>query len=189
MKYGILARFSDHVKYVSSTRFRPDLTTDITNIALFVQESSAISAVKTIRKDGEEPKGCTLEVVEIDFHITRHTPVEYPAFKEGYMLVSPTLPTNSQFFTGTKKEGQYSSFHHFGNVERATIFRTEKDAQRRQMQLIANAEHNIIRETNHPYLNHWLTQEQRQTQHAQLIETAKKILEQMKNLQIVKAQE
>lgn len=187
MKYGIQANFKDGcVKWVKSTRWNADLTDDITDIALFFQETTAITAVKTIRKDGKEPKDCTLEVVEIDFKIQRKIPVEYPPVKEGYLLVTDGVPEVNSYFNGTKGIGQYTNFHHFGNIERATVFKSEATALARKEQLITDAVEHVKRETETEVRNYYLTEEQRKAQHENNINTANLILSKMQNLKVIK---
>jgi hypothetical protein len=146
MKYGIRAVPADpaaHAKYVSSTRHRrPDLSDDITDIAMFVQEKSAVDAVKTIRRDGAEPEGHTLEVVEVGFSVFSVTQVPYPKAKTGVVLVAHLdaydrdageMRPTKKFFTGSRKPGANEHYltSSWGNYERATTFPSPAAARAR----------------------------------------------------------
>lgn len=156
MKYGIQAKYENgDVMYVSSTRHRnPALTDDITDAALFVQEQSAIDAVKVIRKDGYEPEGATLKVVGIVFKVETITLVPYPKTKTGFIIEDPEpmgYHNDELYYTGTKKAGKsWGQYRMFGNIERATVFDSESQAQKRITELLTDAEESVQDEKNRP---------------------------------------
>lgn len=128
MKYGIQSIDKDgNVKYACSTRFRGSYAAEITDIALFVQEKSAIAALKELRLSGDETDGSQLSVVEINFVVNRVIEVERPKVKQGFILVKPK-PNNLDYgyFYGTKtakgREGNWGDVRMFANKERATVF-------------------------------------------------------------------
>lgn len=146
MKYGIQSIDKDgNVKYACSTRFRGSYVTDITDIALFVQEKSAVTALKELRRAGDEADGQQLSVVEINFVVNKVIEVQRPKAKQGYMLVKPK-PNNPDYsyFFGTKtakgREGNWGDYSMFANKERATAFATEDQAIARRDALVATAQ-------------------------------------------------
>ena len=144
MKYGIQFKNDKGVKYVSSTRRSSgSFTTDITDIALFVQEKSAVDAVKELRRAGAEGDG-NLEVVEINFTITRITHVPRPKTEEGFALVYDGRAKDRMFFCGTKtpknRDGEWGDTNQFANKERSTVFATEAQAVARRDALERTAE-------------------------------------------------
>lgn len=154
MKYGIQVKYkTGDVQYVSSTRHRcPTLTDDITEIALFVQEKSAIDAVKVIRKNGYEPEGAELKVVGVVMKIETMTKVPYPVAKTGFVIEDQEplgYHNNEMYYTGTKKpSSSHTQYQLFGNIERATVFVKEEHAKKRIAELLAEAKKNVIDERN-----------------------------------------
>ena len=120
-------------------------TDDITNIALFVQEKSAIDALKEMRRDGDGGEGeGNLEVVEINFVVNRTTSVPRPKTEQGFILVYEGRSKDRMFFCGTKtsknRDTQWGDSNGFGNKERVTIFATEAQAVARRDALVRSTE-------------------------------------------------
>lgn len=144
MKYGIQYVKDGETYYASSTRSRNCYTKKITDIALFVQEKSAVDALKELRRDGAEADGGNLQVVEINFVVNSVIEVERPKTQTGFSLMIDGADEHRKYFYGTKngkgRESQWSDPNIFGNKERATVFATEKQAADRQAMLVMTAE-------------------------------------------------
>lgn len=126
MKYGIRATDSnnDHT-YCISTR-SPAFSADTTEIALFVQPQTAVSAVKQLRLSGyERLNDCVLEVVGVEVTVATVIPVEYPAVKKGFIIVGEQRGAPI-YFSGPMKLG--SDIQWSPNIEQATVFKTPVDA-------------------------------------------------------------
>lgn len=182
MKFGIRVTYEDgKVKYVTSTRSRASFNEDITNIALFVQEQSAIDAVKTLRKDGQEPKDASFDVIGVQFVIATSTEVARPATKVGFIISS-----GKEFYTGTKKPGSYLQYRCFGNIERATVFQSEGSAKARLDQLIAEAQIELKRAVEEEPRNYHMNAVKRKQYHQQLIDWAQERVDVVKNAKVEK---
>lgn len=137
MKYGIRITFDDgKVMYAYSAKGGYiQETDDITNTALFNQEESAIKALKTTRKDGYESKRkCKLDVIGIEYSITKVTDVPYPPKKQGFVLtyekddVAFGKPVQVQhWFSGPKKAG--GSIDWSNAIESATVFASDLEGK------------------------------------------------------------
>lgn len=136
MKYGIIATYMDGTqKYCSSARGgHVSLSNDIDDIALFVQESSAVKALKQARKNGAERKNaCSLAVVEVQFNVVKTIDVPLPPAKSGFILkrdVYHQMKKKPDYYIGYIKTDR--AYVHSGwsedALESATIFRTDLDA-------------------------------------------------------------
>ncbi len=179
MKYGIRATYTDgRVEYVSSTRSSAVFSEKITNIALFVQESSAEAALKTIRLDGDEPTDSELDIVGISFHVELERKIPYPPKKSGFVLHFCDC-----YFTGTKNGNEYE-INRFGqSIWRATVFKTAVEAEARKQKLVDQAEDLIQRHfiIDNPYN---FDEVRFELQKQRNIESGQKILINMKSLEI-----
>lgn len=140
MKYGIqLADEDGNVKYVYSSKGTPSFTNDRTSMALFEQETTALSTLAKLRRYGFEPKGSTFAVVEVEYTICRVIDVERPKQKAGFAL---TLKYKGKpmFYTGSKKgEVHYAQgdiYYGWGNENRASVFESELKARERLQELL-----------------------------------------------------
>ena len=148
MKYGIQAvRPDNQIQFCCSTRGRRGgFVDDITDTALFVQEKSAVEALRILRLEGAEADGTQLFVIEVNFTVNRLIPVERPKQKEGFVLVknNVNIPEEYAYFIGTKtskgRVEHWSDPNHFGNKERATVFPTEAAAHARRNALVSTAQ-------------------------------------------------
>lgn len=135
MKYGIRIKKNDgtteYAYAAQGGRIGP--AEDVTDTALFVQEESAIKAVKQARKNGFESKyGCVLEVVGIEYTVVQVTEVPHPPKKTGFVLtaIRHNRWNNSSdpvWFAGPKKVG--SNIYWDLALESATVFPSDVDAQ------------------------------------------------------------
>lgn len=137
MKYGIKAINDDgSVQYASSTRGRqPSFTSNADDIALFVQEASAIKVLKQMWKDGiERYRECTLEVVGVEMQEVAQIHVERPKKKTGIILTAPQADYNGNvrpvYFAGPKKVGS-DNVNWTDIIESATLFPTKEQARLR----------------------------------------------------------
>lgn len=137
MKYGIKATYKDKsVQYASSTRGRqPSFTSNVDDIALFVQEASAVKALKQMWKDGiERQRECTLEVIGVEMREVAQIRVERPKQKTGIVLTAPQADYNGDvrpvYFAGPKKVGS-DNVNWTDIIESATVFPTEEQARLR----------------------------------------------------------
>lgn len=138
MKYGIVATYNSDgtQKYCSSARGgHISLSSDIDDIALFVQEASAVKALKQARKNGAERKNSyTLAVVGVSFTVTKTIDVPHPVAKAGYVIQRGNTAERSpsEYYTGAQKtdEAWIHSCWDEDAIERATVFKSDFDAQR-----------------------------------------------------------
>lgn len=183
MKFGIRVTYKDGaIKYVTSTRHRPSISEDITNIALFVQQKSAVEAVKTLRKDGQEPEGAEFDVVGVQLIVANIAKVPRPTAKAGFIISS-----GKQFYTGTKKPGSsYLQYRCFGNVERATVFQTEGSAKARLTQILNDAEGELAAVKSEEPRNYHMNADERKKYHQELISWAQERVDVVKKAKVEK---
>jgi hypothetical protein len=148
MKYGIKATYKDKsVQYASSTRGCPQFTDNADDIALFVQEASAVKVLKQMWKDGvERYRECTLEVVGVEMQEVAQIHVERPKQKTGIVLTAPQADYNGDvrpvYFAGPKKVGS-DNVKWTDIIESATIFPTEEQARLRLKDSLEDAKETL----------------------------------------------
>lgn len=135
MKYGIQAVYSDgSLSFCSSTRYK-SFTCDSDDIALFVQEESAVKAIKEFRKaDYEIDNDCVLSVIAVELVVKEVKSVPYPPKKTGYVISGVKWNQHHQqdytvYFGGPKKQGSDVLWTESWNS--ATFFADEFSAQQR----------------------------------------------------------
>lgn len=139
MKYGIRVNHkSGKTSYCTSTRGSGShLSHDdvIGSIALFEQEASAVKAVKQMRKAGvESANDVELSVIGVDFVVSAVIDVPHPPAKSGVLLKvtqevqNCTIPKVT-YYSGTLKGPSYFTVGDWNNIEAATYFKSEIDAQ------------------------------------------------------------
>ena len=146
MKYGIKATFHDgRVEYAYEAKHRLSLTDDITSSALFVQEASAVRALKSARKEGYESRlGCVLSVMEITYAIVREIETPQPKKKEGYLVTDGEV-----YYSGTKKDsGWTGSIDWHKAIESATYFKTMEQASTKIQEVISCYDGDVQRYTD-----------------------------------------
>lgn len=146
MKYGIqIVEADGTVRYAYSAKSgRPTFTDDLTEAALFVQEASAIKAVRRIRLDGYEGDKCELSVIAVKSVVEHVIEVPRPAKKAGYIMSmtikSGSGATSTVYYTASKKGEvcyrQSDIYYGWGGQTRATVFADEAKARARLEQLI-----------------------------------------------------
>lgn len=135
MKYGIKATYKDgSFEYACSTRGSAAFSSKIDDIALFVQEKTAVSALKQLWKRGfERINHCVLEVVGVEMAEVANIIVPRPAQKTGLVLTAPRTNYRGEvevvFFSGPKKAGGNIAWTQV--VEAATLFDSEDQAMTR----------------------------------------------------------
>lgn len=129
MKYGIQIVYDN-----GSTRYayaakggHLSQTDDITDIALFVQKDSAIKALKAARKNGYEVEGSQLQVVGISLVVSEVTEVVKPPQKAGFVLAGLDKDGDETFYGDPRTKAVDRPT--WTNFERATIFRSDIEAQ------------------------------------------------------------
>lgn len=129
MKYGIqIVHDNGSTRYAYSAKGGYiSQTDDITDIALFVQKDSAVKALKSARKHGYEVPGTKLQVVGISLVVSEVTDVEKPPQKAGFVLAGLDKDGDRVFY-GDPRSGAVSR-PSWVNFERATIFRSDTEAQ------------------------------------------------------------
>lgn len=168
MKYGIqITHATGEVTFAAAASGGSiSETANITNIALFVQESSAVKAVKSARKNGYERNGLTLDVVGIDFVVSNVIEVPAAPRKSGYSLTG-IRDDETVYFIGPKTGAMWNS--RWENIERATLFSSDADARARLADCIEIAEKQVLKaqtqlaekqvkfqqQANQQYASHW----------------------------------
>lgn len=135
MKYGIQSKQEDgSILYCSSTR-NASFTSELDDIAVFAQKSSAEKAVKELRKtDYEITHGTTLSVVAVSMVVDAEFDVPYPKQQTGYIIRGEKWNHFNQrhytvFFSGPKKQG--GDIRWTEHYSSATVFSDEFSARER----------------------------------------------------------
>ena len=127
MKYGIQITKGGNATYACNAKGGYiSETSDITDIALFVQKDSAVKALRSARKYGYEPEGTTLQVVGISFVVSEVTDVDKPPQKVGHVLVGLDKEGEEIFYGDPRTKEVNRPV--WVNAERATFFKSDIEA-------------------------------------------------------------
>lgn len=111
--------------YCTNTNMLGYFSEDIENAAKIVQKKNAEAAVLTMYRNGFKEQ---LYVVEIIHVPARFYEVPMLPEKEGWVIVDP-LMYRGEYYTAAKKPSTFRTTG-FGVKERASTFKTEKEAQK-----------------------------------------------------------